>query len=162
MSTETATEPAVPRWTALEPWHGGLLAGLLGGLAFGIMLSLQMTDMIERAIPALYGFGSSGLVGWVIHMSHAAILGVVFAILVDLAGLHDRLSDNLRMGLAGIVYGVVLWVALAVLLMPLWLQGVDFGGAPAFPNPNVQSLVGHIVYGVVVGIAFSVLVEETS
>jgi hypothetical protein len=162
MSTETATEPAVPRWTALEPWQGGLVAGLLGGLVFGIMLSMQMQNVIETAIPALYGFGTSGLVGWIVHMSHAAILGVVFAAVVDIADLHDRLSDNLRMGLAGLGYGLVLWIGLAVLLMPLWLQAVGFGGAPAFPNPSPQSLVGHLVYGVVLGIAFSVLVEPSS
>lgn len=161
MSTETATEPAVPRWTALKPWHGGVLAGLLAGLVFGVLLSIQMTGVIETAIPALYGVGTSGLIGWTIHMSHSAVLGVVFAAILDGAGLHDRLDDNLKTGLAGIAYGLALWVGLAVLVMPVWLQAVGFGNAPAVPNISMQSLVGHLVYGVVLGVGFSVLVEES-
>jgi uncharacterized membrane protein YagU involved in acid resistance len=108
-----------------------------------------MTPAIENAIPTMYGL-SGGAAGWVIHMFHVAILGVVFAAIAERADL-DSLGPSVESGLA---YGVVLWLVLAVLVMPVWLQTVGFAGAPALPNVNLQSLVGHLVYGGVLGLTY--------
>jgi len=47
----------------------------------------------------------------------------------------------------------------AAVVMPVWLQAVGFGAAPAVPNLNPQSLVGHVVYGVVLGGLYAALAE---
>ena len=150
MATETGRQ--TEELTANRPaWQAGAAAGILAAVAFGAMLSAMMTPVIENAIPAMYGL-SGGLAGWVIHVSHGAVLGVVFA------ALADALTDSPRQTvLAGALYGVVVWAALAVLVMPVWLQAVGFPMAPEVPNVSQQSLLGHAVYGLVVGGAFAAL-----
>ena len=150
MATETGRQ--TDALTANRPtWQTGAAAGILGAVAFGAMLSVMMTPVIENAIPAMYGL-SGGLAGWVVHVSHGAVLGVVFAALAD--PLTDSPGQTV---LAGALYGVVVWAARAVLLMPVWLQAVGFPAAPEVPNVSQQSLLGHAVYGLVVGGAFAAL-----
>jgi uncharacterized membrane protein YagU involved in acid resistance len=150
MATETGRQ--TDALTANRPaWQTGALGGILGGVAFGAMLTVAMTPVIENAIPAMYGL-SGGLAGWVIHVSHGAVIGVAFAALAD-----PLLDSPAQTVLAGGLYGVVVWAVLAVLVMPVWLQTVGFAGAPAVPNVSQQSLLGHAVYGLVLGGAFAAL-----
>jgi hypothetical protein len=150
----TATETAASTGFGLADWQAGTVAGVAGGIAMGVMLTMQMTPVIEHAIPAMYGL-DGGLEGWVIHVSHAAVLGVAFAAVLDAA---DGTDWGLgRTAAVGVGFGVVLWVVLAVLVMPIWLGAVGFPNAPALPNVSVQSLVGHVVYGAVLGVAYAVL-----
>ncbi|AHG02474.1 membrane bound his kinase A [Halobacterium sp. DL1] len=152
MATETADATAVE--TNWPEWARGVLAGVVAGIVFGAMLSVVMTPVIENAIPALYGL-SGGTVGWILHLSHSAVFGVVFAAIAT-AGGFEKLG---RTTLVGAAYGVVLWVVFAAVVMPVWLQAVGFGAAPAVPNLNPQSLVGHVVYGVVLGGLYAALAE---
>lgn len=152
MSTETRTETATTTETRMEPWQAGLIGGIAGGLVFGAMLSMMMTPVIEMAIPALYGIeGPAGLAGWIIHMANSAVLGVVFGALVGAGGV----GGTGRLAGAGLAYGVVLWVLLAGIVMPVWLGAVGFPMAPPVPNFNPMSLVGHAVYGVVLGVVYA-------
>jgi len=52
---------------------------------------------------------------------------------------------------AGAVWGVVTWVVLAALLMPVWLSVVGSPASPPFPNFAPPSLLWHLVYGVALG-----------
>ncbi|MDL5362869.1 histidine kinase [Halalkalicoccus sp. NIPERK01] len=154
MSTETRTETATTAKTRLEPWQAGLVGGLVGGLVFGAMMSMMMPDVIEMGIPALYGIeGPAGLTGWIIHMSNSAVLGVVFGAIV---GASD-LSGTGTLAGVGLAYGIVLWVALAAVVMPVWLSAVGFPMAPPLPNFDPMSMVGHAVYGVVLGAVYAVV-----
>ncbi|WP_232703352.1 histidine kinase [Halobacterium wangiae] len=152
MATKTAGATAVA--TNWPNWVRGVLAGVVGGIAFGVMMTVMMTPVIENAIPALYGL-SGGTAGWVLHVGHSAVFGVVFAALATAGGIHDLG----RTTLVGAVYGVVLWAVFAAVVMPVWLQAVGFGAAPAVPNVNPQSLVGHVVYGVVLGVVYAGVTE---
>jgi hypothetical protein len=157
MASETATPQRTGTETAFA-WRPGLLAGLVGGVVMGVMLTMQMTPVIENAIPAMYGL--TGLAaGWVAHLFHAAVLGVAFAYLVDAAGWRSRAAEWGASVAVGAGYGVVLWVVLAAVVMPVWLSSVGFPGAPALPNFNPMSLVGHVVYGVVLGGVYTTLVR---
>ena len=148
MASETAT--TVERPTEQFAWKGGALAGLLGGVAMGAMLTTQMTPVIEVAIPSMYGL--EGLAaGWVAHLFHSVVLGVVFGAVAGTLGFDDSVSRSAGLGVA---YGVVLWVLLAALVMPIWLGAVGSPANPPLPNFNPQSLVGHVVYGLVVGAVF--------
>jgi hypothetical protein len=153
MSQETNTGGV--RGTRVETGTGGWVTGMLGGLAggtvMGILLSILMPSVIQGAIPALVGL-QGGLAGWIVHMVISAILGVVFAVVVSVPAL-GRFTDSIGpSAVLGLVYGVVLWVLLAALLMPVWLSGVRFGMAPPFPNFALPgSLPAHIVYGIVLG-----------
>ncbi|MFC5133642.1 MULTISPECIES: DUF6789 family protein [Haloferacaceae] len=154
MATETATTTDVS--TETGDWKAGVAGGLGGGLVFGAMMSMMTPGVLQMAIPAMYGIeGPAGAIGWAIHLSHGAILGVVFAGIADLKpGLGDSIGSSLGIG-AG--YGLLVWVALAVIVMPIWLGAVGFPGAPPLPNVGVESLVGHVVYGTVLGGVYSTL-----
>lgn len=155
MSSETATTRRTGTETAFD-WKPGVVAGLAGGVVMGLMLTMQMTPVITKAIPAMYGV--TGLAaGWVAHLLHSAVLGVAFAFLVDTAGWRGRAQEYVGGVGLGLGYGVVLWVVLAAVVMPIWLSAVGFPGAPALPNFNPMSLVGHAVYGVVLGGLYAAL-----
>lgn len=158
MSTTTSVERSIGSRTNFEPWQGGVLGGLLGGLVFGVLMSLVSPGVIENAIPALYGLGTpAGILGWAIHMSHGAVLGVVFAAIADADGIDQGLATNLDNAVAGLVYGLLVWAALAVVLMPIWLGAVGFPDAPTVPNISTTSVGGHALYGIVLGLSYSVL-----
>jgi uncharacterized membrane protein YagU involved in acid resistance len=146
MSSQTATSAVTT--TEQGVWKGGVVAGLAGGALMGVMLSVLMTPVIQVAIPSMYGL-SGGAMGWVVHMGHSAILGVVFAGVAS--ALPTYTDSTAKTAVVGAAYGAVLWVVLAVLVMPLWLSAVGSPANPPFPNVNVMSLVAHLVYGVVLG-----------
>lgn len=154
MSQETQTSGATGTSlnTGTSSWISGLVGGLAGGALMGVMITIMMTPVIVMAIPAMYGL-SGGLAGWIIHMSHSAVLGVVFAALMGVLG---RFSDSVGATIGiGAVYGIVLWAVLAALVMPLWLAAVGFPQAPPFPNFALPgSLPAHVIYGVVLGAVY--------
>jgi hypothetical protein len=152
--SQTVTSTDTGTGFDLADWQAGTLAGIVAGVVMGVMLTTQMTPVIENAIPAMYGL-SGGLAGWVVHVSHGAVLGVAFAGVLDATSGGEW--STARVAGVGLAFGVALWVVLAVLVMPAWLQAVGFAGAPSLPNVNVQSLVGHVVYGLVLGGTFAVL-----
>ncbi|PSP54666.1 histidine kinase [Halobacteriales archaeon QS_1_67_19] len=149
MASETTT--AIERPTENVAWKGGALAGLAGGVVMGAMLTVQMTPVIEVAIPSMYGL-SGMAAGWVAHLFHSIVLGVVFA---GIAGAAPQYATSTGRSTAlGIAYGVALWIVLAAIVMPIWLSAVGSPASPRLPNFNPMSLVGHAVYGAVLGAAF--------
>lgn len=151
MASETSTAVGTP--VEQFAWKGGALAGLLGGIVMGAMLTMQMGPVIEVAIPSMYGL--EGLAaGWLVHLFHSVVLGVVFAGILSATQLADSVGRSAALGLA---YGVILWVLLAALVMPVWLGAVGSPANPPLPNFNPQSLVGHLAYGLILGVAFPYL-----
>ena len=115
----------------------------------GALVLAMNPPTLAVAIPSLYALApppNPGL-GMVVHVSHGAVLGVVFA---GLAGAFDLDSTAELLGL-GAAWGVVTWVGLAALLMPVWLSVVGSPASPPFPNFALPSLLWHLVYGVVLG-----------
>jgi len=150
MATETSTTSAAQ--TGDRAWQYGVVAGIVAGIVMGALMVMQMRPVLEVAIPSMY-FLSGGTAGFAIHVAHGAVLGVVFAaIAATRGGLTTASSAALGVG-----YGVVLWVVLAVLVMPIWLSTVGSPANPPLPNVNVMSLVGHVVYGAVLGVVYAAL-----
>jgi hypothetical protein len=115
----------------------------------GVLVIAMNTPTIAVAIPSLYALApppSPGL-GLFVHLSHGAVLGVVFA---ALAGALDPDSTGAVVGL-GLAWGVATWIGLAALLMPVWLRVIGSPASPPFPNFAVPSLLWHVVYGLVLG-----------
>jgi hypothetical protein len=131
-----------------------VVAALLGSIAFGIVMSLVLGDVLVTAIPAMYGFDGlsrsvSVLVGWAIHVSHGTVLGLLFGVGVTIV---PACGERLRFGvLAGVAHGIVLWVALASILMPVWVGAVTPMDPPV-PNWQFWSLLGHVLYGAFLGL----------
>ncbi|MDS0277728.1 histidine kinase [Halomicroarcula sp. S1AR25-4] len=149
MATQTATDTGL----VLDDWQAGVAGGIGGATVMAVLISVMNAAVLKGAIPGLYGL-SGGVAGWTVHLAHGAVLGVVFAALVE-SGLVGR-STGATVGL-GVLWGVVTWVALAALVMPVWLSAVGFPMAPPFPNFAVPSLLWHAVYGGVLGVAYAVL-----
>lgn len=126
--------------------HGGL-AGLAGGVVFGLMMAMMgMLPMIG----ALVGVESAA-VGGLVHMVLSLIFGVIFGLAVT----SPRPAPLL---LSGIAYGVLLWVFGALLIMPAML------GMPVMmiDAMTMQSLVGHLIYGLVAGVGLWMLRRQAS
>ncbi|WP_252699975.1 histidine kinase [Natronosalvus vescus] len=163
MASDTTTQTAVSNRNALTPWQAGVVGGLLGSIAFGAIMVFVIPDpVLEVAIPSMYGIEATPDspaegAGWVIHLSHGAVLGVVFAAILSIGAVRTWVDTVLKTAIVGLVYGVVVWAALAVVVMPIWLDAVGFPGAPPLPNVAPLSLLGHALYGVVLGIAYAFL-----
>ncbi len=149
MASDTATATEIDTGTGLAPWQAGLIGGIGGSILFGALMTMMEPGMLETMIPGMYGL-EGGLAGWIVHISHGAVLGVVFAGLLVVSGRRDVAIGPSVAG--GIVYGGLVWLGLAVVVMPIWL-----GMPEMVPNFDVGSLVGHAIYGAVLGVAFSVL-----
>jgi uncharacterized membrane protein YagU involved in acid resistance len=147
MATETSTTTTAQ--TTDNAWQYGVVAGVIAGVVMGALMVMQMRPVLEVAIPSMY-FLSGGAAGFTIHVAHGAVLGVAFA---AIASTQPELTTVKSLTL-GVGYGVVLWVVLAVLVMPVWLSAVGSPANPPLPNVNVTSLVGHVVYGAVLGAVY--------
>ena len=153
MSGSTRTDSGVAL-TESDAWIPGVLAGILGGLVMGgLMLVMGATGVLGVAIPSLYTLAppaAPGL-GLTVHVAHGAVLGVLFAAGVELLDVDETLPT---LG-AGVGYGVLTWVLLAAVVMPLWLSAVGSPASPPLPNFAPPSLLWHAVYGAVLGGAFA-------
>jgi len=149
MATEAST--TTDTGVHLGDWQAGVVGGIAGAAVMAVLISVMNAAVLAGAIPALYGL-SGGVAGWVVHLSHGAVLGVVFAAL--LRGLGEDRSAGSIVGL-GLLWGVFTWIGLAALVMPVWLSAVGFPMAPPVPNFAPPSLLWHAVYGGVLGVAYA-------
>lgn len=156
MSTDTETQSSAAVAEDTGNWRGAVVAGLAGAAAMGVLISVMNAAVLAVAIPGLYGLAppANGVAGWAVHLSHGAVLGVVFAAVLSIPALREATDSTRRTVIAGLVYGVVIWVVLAALVMPVWLGAVGFPSPPPFPNFAVPSLLWHLVYGAVLGAVF--------
>ncbi|MGQ3329854.1 MULTISPECIES: histidine kinase [Halorubrum] len=151
MATETATATTDVS-TGTGSWKAGVVGGLTGSVVFGLVMTYAIPNpLLAIVIPSMYGLAppAAPFVGWVIHMSHGAVLGVGFAALV---GLRPSIGGNAAKSLGvGAAYGIAVWIALAVIVMPIWLSAVGSPANPPLPNVSALSALGHLAYGVVLG-----------
>lgn len=120
----------------------GALAGLIGGTAFGAaMVQLGVLPTVASLVRT-----DSPLIGFVVHMAIAAIVGSGLAIL-----LRGRWTAG-DVVLWGVAYGAFFWFLGPITVQPLILGRVptwDLGAAQA----AYPSLLGHIVWGAATGFA---------
>jgi hypothetical protein len=159
MATETASATEDVSFDGGD-WKIGVAAGLAGSVVFGLVMAYVIPNpLLPVVIPSMYGLAppEAPLLGWVIHMSHGAVIGVGFAALVDARpGLGDGVGPAVG---AGAGYGLLVWALLAVIVMPIWLSAVGSPANPPLPNVGVLSAVGHVAYGVVLGGVYAGIAE---
>jgi hypothetical protein len=173
MSTERS-ETAATGADGTAGWLlGGALGGAVGAAAFGALIWALDPQIVEAAIPAIYGLELEGPVGWGIHLAHGAVLGIVFGLLVTrrliLGTLRmtvetDALSRTgiwLRVVAAGFVFGLAVWAILPVLVLPVWIDALGADPAGGFPILAAESLAGHLLFGTVLGAVFGAVVDLT-
>jgi uncharacterized membrane protein YagU involved in acid resistance len=127
----------------------GVLAGLAGGLVFGAMMAMQeMLPMVGMLVGT-----ESALVGFIVHLLISGFAGAIFGLLAV------RLPAGWGAALgAGAVYGVIWWIAGALILMPLMLGMPEM----VFQIGQMQwmSLLGHLIFGLVTAVVFVLLLRR--
>ena len=140
---------------------GGAIAGLAGGVAMAVVAALLSASMgqdiwheSKRIAVIVYGpsaLAVSGfdpgpvLVGTLIHLLVSAVLGAIFGI-VTRRWLHLT-SDFGTPVMAGLVYGLLIWMVAYFAVLPLLNPALLEIYAPAF-------IIQHVVYGVVLGLVY--------
>jgi hypothetical protein len=121
----------------------GALAGLIGGIPFGIMMGMMgMMPMIGMLVRV-----ESAFVGVLVHAAISAITGAIYGFFAV------RLPQTWGVAaLAGVVYGVIWWVLGALVLMPA-LLGM-FQNIFVVGQMQWMSLLGHIIFGEVLALSF--------
>lgn len=118
----------------------GVLGGVAGGLVFGVLMTIMgMMPMIASLIGS-----HSPWVGWGVHLVISIVFGLGLTVLFG----NLLLVSYGRGALVGLVYGMVLWVVGPLLIMPIRL------GMPVFALnlTNWLSLMGHLMYGVILAL----------
>jgi hypothetical protein len=127
-------------------------ATLVAGVAMGVVQQ-TVTGSIA-VIGSLYGVGNVG-VGWITHLFHSVVFGVVFAAVLALPRVRRSVQRSAHTVGLGVAYGVFLWLFAAGVVMPLWLQSA---GIPAtVPRLNLPGLLTHALWGVVLGGVYATL-----
>lgn len=154
MQTDTPSESgyqAQPRFESTAAWKGGALAGALAATVMGVLVTVMDLTTLRVLIAGLYGLSGSLVAGWVTHLVHGTIFGVIFAAVLSDPGLY-RLTDwRWKTALAGLVYGLLLAIVAAGIVMPIWLRAAGLPDPPAAPFVTTSSLLWHGVYGLVLG-----------
>lgn len=138
--------------TGRDHWIASAAAGIIAAIVFGVLAMLMMPEMMGM-IGAMYGMEGNVIVGWLAHLFHGAVFGLIYAAIASMERFEDLASRVSHGAGLGAVYGVVVWMVAAAIVMPIWL-----GMTAMVPNFDPISLVGHIVYGVVLGAAYPLLV----
>jgi hypothetical protein len=140
---------------------GGALAGLAGGLAMAIVAALISASMGQdiwhepkRIAAIVYGpaaLATTGfdpgpvLVGTLIHLVVSALLGAIFGIVTRR---WLRLTSDFGTPvLAGLIYGLMVWMVAYFIVLPLLNPALLEIYAPAF-------IIQHVTYGIVTGLVY--------
>lgn len=156
MASETPTEQG--RGTASR--RGSLSAGFVGGLAgaaasAGFLLAVAPATLREELPAMVLLEGPNLAVGAGVHVAVGAVLGVVYAVVVALAGF--RRDPAPQQVATGLVYGLATWVVLTAVVTPLWLEAVGYLPSVDLPRVVVESLIAHALYGALLGSVYYAL-----
>lgn len=153
MTVRNGEELPAP-FEATPSWRGGALAGLVATVAMGGAITVMDLPTLQRAIAGLYGQSGNLLAGWLAHLLHGTLFGVLFAAILADPGVY-RVSESVpKTVLAGLVYGVMLAVFGAGIVMPMWLDLVGFPTPRSIPHVTAPLLLWHLLYGGVLGAVF--------
>lgn len=154
MSAESrVTGETIARETTNRPWLAGIGGGLVGGIGMGLILQFVANAM--PLIGSLYG-QPTVLAGWVAHLIHSAIFGLIFVALVSRTGLRQYARTTAAATGLGTTYGVVLGVVTGAFVLPVWANAVAGAGLPV-PMFVAAPFAGHVVFGALLGGAFALI-----
>lgn len=158
-TADDATADTEPDFTERIHWQKGIVAGAVATVAMGLVIMVTDLELLRAVIAGLYGQEGNLVVGWIAHLVHGSLFGLLFAVILSdptLARIQQRVWKTV---VTGVVYGLILTVVGAGIIMPIWLEFVGFPERPPIPNVTTASLIWHVVYGIVLGAVFSLLTE---
>ncbi|MEF8783408.1 MAG: ATP-binding protein [Haloarculaceae archaeon] len=128
------------------------VAALAAGVAMGVVFQTFANTI--PVIGSLYGVPSA-TVGWITHLFHSVVFGVLFAAALRRPSLRDRLDSVSTTVGAAVAFGLALSVIAAGFVMPLWLNAV--GVAAPLPRIFPVGVLGHLVWGGTLGGVYRLL-----
>jgi hypothetical protein len=129
----------------------GAIAGMGGGLVFGMMMAMMnMLPMVAGLVKS-----DSPVVGAIVHMMISAVIGAVYGVALSLGRFHISWGFAV---ISGMVNGVIWWVLGAMFLMPLGLGMTNM--VFQIGTPQWLSLMGHVIYGIVTALLFVLLIRR--
>ena len=147
-------EGELPAFESDWRWRGGAVAGFVATAVMGIAMMVMNLATLQEAIAGLYGMEGSIAAGWLAHLAHGTLFGVVFAFLLADPGLHRVTDWRWKTLVAGVVYALMLAVVGAGIIMPIWLDVAGFPTPPRIPFVTTSLLLWHLLYGLVLGAVF--------
>ena len=132
--------------------RAGVLGGLAGGIVFGMLMWMMgMLPMIAGMVGS-----ASPAVGFLLHLLISAMIGVGFGILLDAYTITAG-----RATITGLLYGMVWWIVGPLILMPL-MMGMGLGSQwnAAAIKAALPSLMGHLIYGGILGFTYFRLAQR--
>ena len=140
-----------------SPWLRAGAAGLIAGLVFAMwaMIVGIFTSNLwapPQGIAQAIGIGNPGhdfqiapfVLGLMGHMMNSIIIGLFFFAIVAALKLRGGI-----LVIAGMVYGVVVYLVMYVVVLRGLLSGTS--GSFLSANPEWSWIVAHLMYGVVLG-----------
>ena len=138
----------------------GVVAALLSGLVFGILMHMLTTPMPMAeggrmpmmAMLAQVVRSDNLIAGWVYLLFNSVVVGGIFGYV--LGGRAARIGGGLAWGA---LYGVLLWVLGGLILMPLLLGMAAFAPLTMAPmRPGAMGrLAAHLLCGLILGGVFA-------
>jgi len=107
VETQERTELSTP-FTARWSWQSGAVAGCLATVVMGLATMAGDLAVLRDAVAGLYTFEGSLVAGWLAHLAHGTLFGLVFALVLSDPGLYRVTDWAWKTVLAGVVYGFVL------------------------------------------------------
>ena len=144
---DETTDPFETNWA----WKRGGIAGFLATVVMGAAISVMHLSTLQLAIAGLYGQSGNLIAGWVAHLVHGTLFGMIFALLLSDPGLYNVTDWYWKAIVAGVVYGLMLAIIGAGIIMPIWLGLAGFPTPPSIPNVTLPMLIWHLIYGFVLG-----------
>lgn len=148
------TEGTPGKFESSWAWKIGAASGLVATVAMGVAISTMNLAVLREAIAGLYGFEGVLVAGWAAHLFHGTLFGIIFGGFMTDPGIHGVSRWAWKTVVAGVVFGIVLAIVGAGIIMPIWLGTVGFPASPEMPYVTVGTLVWHVVYGFVLGALF--------
>lgn len=155
--TSTHDRETEPGFVANLLWKEGVAAGLLAAVASAIAITLLDAGVLAEDVAGLYGLEGSLVAGWIAHLVHGTVFGLIFAVVLTDPMLSAARKTTVRTVVAALVFGLVLAVAGAGVLMPMWLEAVGVASEGTIPRISLALTVWHGIYGLVLGAGFAAL-----
>lgn len=173
MAASTPGDEASARVGTATALLAGLVGGLVGTAAFGVVTNLLGLGFVRSFVPSLFGLPQRGVFGWGIHLATGAVLGLVFGAIASLDPIADVLEpadpDAIELGPvdpafrmlgAGVAYGLAIWALLPTLALPVLIQ---YGGTlegSDLPGSSIETLAAHFVFGALLGAVYAAVVRR--
>jgi len=134
----------------MKRYLAGIGAGFIATLVLSVIMVLKASLGLlpNLNVPEMLAgmMGASPIAGWIAHF----VIGTIFWGLLFVAVPHVTRSRNFL--IKGTAFGVVAWVAMMLIIMPM--AGAGLFGLGLGPAAPVMTLILHVVFGVVLGYSF--------